>query len=482
MRSKFNLSHFRMDTANMGQLIPLGMPIPVLPGDMIGAHTDALIRVTPLAFPVMHKVDVRIHHFYMANRNIWPGDESDSSWEAFITGGTDGMNTDTIPTINTTGTAKDLFDRLGIPPGAGAGIAVNSMPITMYNAIFNLFYRDQDLQTERTASDVTIANCCWEKDYFSTARPWASKGPQLSIPVGDSADVVYDNHLSGDDFTVYDRDNSAWRELATSGAILEQTNNTGAESNKLFVDLANASGADPLDVRRVWGLQRWAENAARYGNRYPEKMRQLGSHYRGLQDRPIYLGGGSTPLNFSEVLQTAEGSTANEGVGDMYGHGIAAMRTKRFAYMCPEHGYIMSLLSVRPKALYMDGVHREMLKTDREDFHDPYLEFIGQQPVWNGEVALEATGNQDTWGYSDKDDEYRRHFSSVGGEFRNTLDYAHLARDFSNTVPTLNGDFVKCDPSKRIFQEQTNDSLWIMAQAKVTAKRNVTSNPTARLL
>ncbi len=109
MRSKQSLSNYQLTTCEMGQLIPVGMT-PVLPGDIVGHTTNALIRVSPMAAPVMRQVDVRIHHYNVAYRTIWDG------WEDFITGGEDGMNTDLIPQMLSTGVSRDLLDHFGIPP------------------------------------------------------------------------------------------------------------------------------------------------------------------------------------------------------------------------------------------------------------------------------------------------------------------------------------------------------------------------------
>ncbi len=486
-RSKFGLGSTHLTTCDMGQLIPIGL-IPVLPGDTIGQKTNALIRVSPLAAPVMHKVDVRIHHFYVANRTIWDTDPSHATgaWEDFITGGEDGMNTDVIPTMQTTGVAKDLFDHFGLP--VIAGIDVSELPIRAFNFIFNEFYRDQDLVPKRTLLDTTVPQISWQKDYFSVSRPWASKGPAVSIPLGDEAPVIYKDAGLADQFrdsadgslinsTVVNT-NAAGEFIEAGGAKIGQV-----DAKNLVTDLVNATGADPLDVRRAWGIQRFMENAARFGSRYPEKMRQLGSMYKGLMDRPEFLGGGHSSVNFSEVLQTANDVGDRDfGVGDMYGHGIAAMRSNKYARRIDEHGYIISLLSVRPKAMYQDGIDREWLKTDREDFHDPYLELIGQQEVWLSEIwATAGNTKTDIWGYSDKYQEYRANNSKVSAEFRDVLDYWHLGRKFTQK-PILNQEFIDCIPTKRVFNEQTQDSLWVMIHHSVSAHRNLSKNATPRLV
>jgi hypothetical protein len=442
----------------------------------------------------MHQVDARIHHFYVSNRNLWNENTGDiGTWEEFITGGEDGMDVSTVPVQATSGAGKDLWDYLGVP--SVAGISLNALPIRAVNFIWNEWYRDQDLQTERSLADVTIPRCTWEKDYTSTARPWSQKGPAVSIPVGDRAPVeglgkstqVWDvggnvYETGGTGTTMYDsRQQIAPASTGQDNVLYveEDAGNPGFPG--IYANLAAAEGADPIAVRQAWGLQKFMEEAARFGSRYPEKMRRLGSTYQGLLERPLFLGGGRQSVNFSEVLQTANDvGDRTFGVGDMYGHGIAATRSNKYMYRVPEHGYVVSMLSVRPKTLYQDGVHREFLRIDREDFHDPFLEAVGMQPVYNGELDLGHTsGHKGIFGYSDRYDEYRGHPSMVSGEFRNTLDYWHLARNL--TDPVLNASFVECNPSKRIFNEQTQHSLWVMAHHRIACHRNISRNARTEL-
>ena len=89
-RYKHTLSHYRLATANMGEIVPLSC-IPVLPGDTLQMSTNALVRMSPLNTPVMHPTQVRLHHFFVPNRLVW------DQWEDFITGGPDGTSAPTIP-------------------------------------------------------------------------------------------------------------------------------------------------------------------------------------------------------------------------------------------------------------------------------------------------------------------------------------------------------------------------------------------------
>ena len=91
-RNKFSLSHTKLLSCEMGKLIPLTW-LEVLPGDTFQHATTCLVRCAPLLAPVMHRVDVRIHHWFVPHRIVW------DDWENFITGGPDGLNASTFPTI-----------------------------------------------------------------------------------------------------------------------------------------------------------------------------------------------------------------------------------------------------------------------------------------------------------------------------------------------------------------------------------------------
>ena len=109
-----------------------------------------------------------------------------------------------------------MGDYLGIPPGTYTGYPeVCALPFRAYNLIYNEHYRDQDLCDEvviSTASgwDTTteggLVKVAWEKDYFTTARPWEQKGTEVMVPIGEEAPIYGDNM----DFDgVYDTGNLA---------------------------------------------------------------------------------------------------------------------------------------------------------------------------------------------------------------------------------------------------------------------------------
>ncbi len=480
-RNKFSLSNYNLFTGEMGTLMPIQV-LEVLPGDTIECQTRALLRVTPLAAPVMHKVDVRIHHWNVPNRIV--ADNNGQDWEDFITGGPNGTNTDTVPTIQTTGIESDLLDYMGLP--IEAGVNVSAYPVRAFNFIFNEFYRDQDTVAERELDDTTVPNIAWEKDYFTTCRPFSQRGPSLSLPIGDRANVRSDTPIGGnEDYSIQDS-LGAFKLLGTSTTDLAENDNVGPTANVMYADLAAATGVDAIQFREFFALQRFAEARARYGARYTEYLRYVGSNYKGTLDRPEYLGGGTKSIDFSEIMQTGPDVTGPEerhefGVGDLYGHGISAMRSNKFRRTIDEHGYMISMLSVRPKSVYSNGIERHWLKQDREDFFQKELEAIGQMEVLDNEVFAQVGNDQSVFGFQDRYQEYRYARPHICAEFRTTLDYWHMARQFDEQ-PVLNQDFTDCVPTKRIYNEQTTHPLWVMANNIVKARRVVGRNVQPRLM
>jgi len=491
-RSKFSLSNYKLLSCDMGELVPVGLT-EVLPGDSIQQATNALVRAAPLLAPVMHPVNVRIHHWFVPHRLVW------EDWEEFITGGPDGMDDSVFPTIampaSTGAAVGSLSDYLGIPTGV-ADLAVSALPFRGYAMIFNDWYRDQDLVSPLTidltsgadtTTNVTLQNCAWEKDYFTSARPWEQKGPSITVPLGTRADVKgigKVNNVFGGSLAVRETDgstptytNSAGTGTSGDNQFAVQEGITGVSGlndfPNIWADLSGASAVTVNVLREALALQRYEEARARYGSRYCEYLKYLGvaSSDARLQ-RPEYLGGGNQTVQFSEVLQTAEGSNP---VGEMRGHGISAMRSNRFRRFFEEHGYVFTLMSIRPKTIYANGLPRTWNRRTKEDFWQKELQHIGQQEILKKEVYGAHSDPDGVFGYQDRYDEYRRSESTIGGEFRAaTLNFWHMGRIFASD-PSLNEDFIKCVPTERTFAVPSEDVFSVMAKHSIQARRLVAS-------
>lgn len=488
-RNKFSLSYKKLFSCDMGELVPCGLT-EVLPGDSVQHATSLLLRASPMLAPVMHPVHVRVHHWFVPHRLVW------ASWENFITGGPDGLNASVFPTIDmpvgTGALVGSLADYLGVPTGV-ANLKVSALPFRGYALIWNQWYRDQDLETPLaistadgtdTTTSTVLKNCAWEKDYFTSARPWEQKGPAITIPLGTRANVkgigVVDGATtSAIPANVRQSDGTTmsgnWAAAANWYFKTTTTGNTGVGNPPdIWADLSNASAITVNALRQALALQRFEEMRARYGSRYTEYLRYLGvrSSDQRLQ-LPEYLGGGREVIQFSEILQTAADGT--NPVGTLRGHGIAAMRSNRYRRFFEEHGYVFTFLSVIPKTVYMQGLFRHWNRRTKDEFWQKELEHVGQQAIKNKEVYAAHASPDATFGYQDRYDEYRRAESLVSGEFRTTLNFWHMARDFGSS-PALNGTFVSANPTERIFAVPSTDNLWIMCNQSIQARRLVAAS------
>lgn len=501
-RSKHNLSRSNLLTCNMGELVPMGCT-EVLPGDTVQHATSVLVRMSPLLSPVMHPVHVRIHHWFVPYRLLW-ANGIDDSWEAFITGGHDGLDASVFPqiTFNNT-TVGTLSDYLGVTPAVASDRAISALWFRAYALIWNEWYRDQDLQTALTidltggvdtTTNTTLQNVAWEKDYYTSARPWTQKGPTVSLPLGTSAPVTLVPFGSSGGAPMQVR--AAATDVlfgstpigSDAGGFLSE-NPPGVDAvldpnGRLIANLSTATAATINELREALAIQRYEEARARYGSRYTEYLRYLGVRSSDARlQRPEYLGGGKQTIQFSEVLQTGvtTSGTPSTGVGSLLGHGIGATRSNRYRRFFEEHGVVMSLLSVLPKTIYVNGTSRHLIKTTKEDYWQKELQHIGQQPILNKEIYVADTGPTDVFGYQDRYDEYRRNESTVHGDFRTTLNHWHLGRIFASDV-TLNSTFVSSNPATRIFQSASADTLLVMGYHSMQARRLVSKEGTSSIL
>lgn len=470
-RNKFSLSNTRLLSCDMGELVPIGL-LEVLPGDSIQQATTCLIRCAPMLAPVMHNVNVQLSHWFVPHRLVWP------AFEDFITGGPDGNDATAFPTRGGfTASVGSLADYLGVP--TGTPITISALPFRGYALIWNEYFRDQDLQTELviekgSGNDATtstaLQRAAWDKDYLTSCRPWEQKGPTITLPLGTQASVRTTigtgGHISinagaagtPDDFRQQTADTATVKLSATAGT-----------SPGMFADLTGASAITVTVLREAMALQRFEEARARFGSRYTEYLRYLGVRSSDARlQRPEFLGGGRYPIQFSEVLQTAEGTNP---VGEMYGHGLGVARSRRYRRFFEEHGYIYSLMTVKPKAIYTNCMERHWWRRTKEDFYQKELESIGQQEVHYRELNIAHATPANVFGYQNRYEEYRVAQSGVSGEFRTSLlNFWHFGRALPVDV-ALNASFVACNPTELPFAVPANDSIYVMARHSIQARR-----------
>jgi hypothetical protein len=509
----FDLSHDRKFSGRIGELMPISV-MECVPGDKFNIKATNLTRFAPLITPIMHKASVYCHFFFVPNRILW------DKWETFISGSVDGQypNTDpsnpaysspTFPKVSLTTAdgyaVSSLADYLGLPTGQNL-TNVSALPFAAYQKIYNDYYRDENLiapdevtllEGGQTLPDTLklqkLQKRAWQHDYYTSALPWTQKGPEATLPLGTTAPV---NYVNGGKNFLKDNTGSTIGNYDSSGVPLKSDggassgeiylSNPGTQyvnwdnSDSLSVNLSGATAASINELRRAFRLQEWLERNARGGTRYIEIiMAHFGvmSSDARLQ-RPEFLGGPSTPVTISEVLQTSDNSGGADGgpQGNMAGHGVSVGSSDYVTYKCEEHGYIMGIMSVMPMTAYQQGIPKHFSKFDKFDYYWPSFANIGEQAIEQKELYYENDVAKDTatFGYTPRYAEYKYLPSTVHGTFRTSLNFWHMGRIFS-TAPALNQDFIECDYEEvdRVFADQTPgaEHLYVYLHNEVKCNR-----------
>ena len=478
-RSVFNRSHSHKTTIDSGYLYPI-LCDELLPGDTFTLRENLFGRLTTPVVPVMHPMHIDTFYFAVPIRLLW------ENWDKFHgaeenPGDYDPDNYETPRVTCPSGgfSAGSLYDYIGIPPDVDiewddSNNGVIAFYTRAYNLIWNEWFRDQDLQDSvtvdtddgpDTSTDYVLLRRGKRHDYFTSARPWTQKGPQVELPLGTSAPVVSDGTTNTPTFT----NGSAVRQLGYQGSTVDTTHTEwGAGSGSiptsggydpvywsatgLQADLSSATAATVNELREAFQIQKVYERDARSGTRYVEHLKSHWGVYPPdyrLQ-RPEFLGGSRSQINVNPVAQTAQRFVSNDPPpGDLSAFASVFSDNGFVNYSADEHCVILGLVNFRVDLAYQQGVHRKFMRQDRFDYYLPALAHIGEQAVLKREIYADAADQDSVWGYQEAWAEYRYAESRVSSIMRSdhpeSLDYWHLALDFA-TEPNLNSTFIEDEP------------------------------------
>ena len=511
-RSMLNLSHDVKLTLDMGYLVPV-LCREVLPGDRWKVNVNAFVKMLPLMAPVMQRFDLKLEAWNVPNRLVftqWPefitGGEDGEAEIAAPKISLNGVNCIT----NKRFTNGSLADYLGYPtidPQADINdffsendsLVIDRLAFSGYQLIYNENYRDPNLTDEvdilsdfdgvfydfeapdKALAITQLRKRCWRKDYFTSALPFVQRGSDVLLPVGNQFSSV---GFKDDEFGTYIRavgesnlplnptsnvggllyskfDNQS--AVLTGSSMTSDPNQGGTKrpiqldnSRSLYVDTRNTT-ASINDLRLAYAVQRWKERNAVGGARYKE---QLLAHFgRTVNDarlqRPEFLGASTSPIIIGEISQTSQ-TTEDSVLGGFAGNAAGVNNGYLFDRTFDEHGYVFVLMSVIPRASYSQGMPRQFTRNDRYDYAWPVYAHLGEQPVYVQEIMFNFPAkpytreNDEVFGYQSRYAEYKFIAPSIHGAMKDSLDYWHAGRIFSDS-PYLNSSFVTCNATNRIF-------------------------------
>lgn len=522
--NKFDLSHDKMLTAQMGRLCPV-LCQEMVPGDRFRVQSDLMCRTVPLVSPAFGSLKAYIHYFFVPNRLLW------DQWEDFITGGEDGTDRPVPPYVQYndlvfdahTRTGEDynvgsgcLWDYFGLPladwdsTSGGNATPISLLPFKAYSLIYNEYYRDQNVDPEYEIfvdqSGRQVLNSSgrfgfsfhfdvprrrWLKDYFTSALPTPQRGPDVTLPIAGQANVVLSDTNNAGRFVA---PNSAIMAPPDRYDVIASNINTPTSgysisaapsktesgysltydpNGSLKADLSTATAVTINDLRRAIALQKFYEISARAGSRYKETI--MGHFHVTSSDarlqRPEYLGGGVSTINITEVPQTsATGDTSPQG--NLAGKGFGIGRSNRSSFFAEEHGYLIGILSIIPDAIYYQGINKSWNRLNQEDYYWPSFAHLGEQPILKSELYAPYASNTfaQLFGYAPRYAEYKYAPSTIHGLFRTQLANWTFARKLS--AANLNSDFLQVPNITNPYAVQDNtDKYLIWISHKIDALR-----------
>lgn len=483
VESRHDLSKCSSGSFRMGVLYPIYCRNDIVPGDKWTLNSVPFLRLLPMVAPALTSIDVEVRYFFVPRRILW------SQWKQFISPSTaddvnlvepfiynreefnkvpyiynvagslyDYMGEASIPWTKTGGTNGIYgnqriisFDGVPAPDGsfpyivgnhvpaktftgyftsnANDPIKMSAFPYLAYNAIWNEYFRDENLQDEALTYITTggahhgyhfgLRRVNWSKDYFTSALPWVTQ-QIFSTPTVNDGDTI--------------------EQLREASALTKW-----------------------LELQAIGGHRYQESIFSHFGVRVPDEAAQI----------PVYLGGGKCPVQIQSVEQNSFPFDVHTDapLGTLAGKATASDNVFIDKFMFKEHGTVIGVMYIRPRALYADVTPKDLFPKGRHDYYWPSFANLGDEAVKSAELNpgwFELDEPDSDYGYVRRYASMLTSFDQVHSQLRplETLESWTQARSWSDVSSgtyenvsqaiQVNSDFITCRPSNRIFAD-TND-------------------------
>ena len=321
--------------------------------------------------------------------------------------------------------------------------------------------------------------CMYGNDIFTTALPWLTRGsePTLDTTISAVDNFVKAQFQKQEDPSSISGNLSVFSEnLTTLGAFTKEGNAfynvsgnsvsglstiSGTKRFNLGVDLSSLRGKSTLtanQIRNLLALSVFQERNALTNGDYNSFIR---AHY-GLTPKqpdyePKYIGGTSSYIDFSEVIQTSESGTTPQG--RQTGLGFNANEGFIGHFQTNDFGYIMAVMMITPEVSYTQGLEHWQFDDTAEDLYFPERANLSFQPVLNKQIFVRGNASDDDlFGYSTRYAYLKQRDDCVTGllalppklfEGKNTdlLMTAYAQARIFETCPKLSQQFLTVSPN-----------------------------------
>lgn len=492
---------------DLGVLYPIQF-LDVMAGQTTYLKNNALFRFQPMVAPALVKMNAYFVSFFCPYRLLWP------DWDNFITGqkklqlpltkiklqaGFDVINV---------GFARSLLDYAGFPISFQPITGLNEINLNFpffwfmaYHKIWDEHFRgddkiqpplDMDTYFQWYKDGLTVGahnsiedynrrfkqlyglrRVNWGKDRFTQALvnadmfditiPLANPNNPMEFRFPDNGGLANLISLQGAN------DNGTSPSvgfLKTGGGRIERASNAYYKAGLKDISLK--------EFRQATDLYNFMQNRLRFGNDVKSYFAKYGiRNLDGRLDRSEVIGGFSQTMQISDVI-----ATSSQDLGKQGGHASGFLGRKTLKHYASEHGVIITMLYIRPKADYAGGIPRFFLKRDMLDFYQAEFN-SGYQQIFKGEVSAGqdytkipvSQDEMEVFGYEEKYSEYRRESNLVTSELRPGGPLSHWAspRHWRGS-PSLNSDFLTCNPPNNIWASPNTDKVIAYISRGVTKK------------
>lgn len=327
---------------------------------------------------------------------------------------------------------------------------------------------------ESNPLDVDITH---QKRLFKSLTSGISSLGSFRILHGDSTDdtngFLVGNYPS-DTVATYNDRFSDW--LSRNLFARTGTNPTRLSEGSLYLKDFNLDFSLNLEMLRELAVnQTIQEKMARTDGSYGEfGLTFYGERSKSAMDyRPLFIGGSTTSVIFTEVLQTSQSSDSSP-LGTYAGHGVSVNNDGFLGrFHSDDYGYIMILGCIMPDVYYSQGLERMWTRELQSDWFLPERAQLGMRPILNKELYLQADTvldtdsnpvNENLWAYQDIYDEYRYRPNRVGGQMAQTDKISFYpftqSRKFGS-LPNYGQEFARADDVRTDYLSANNESPYL---------------------